>query len=86
VNRDDGRFNSVCGWSSIDNQRNSATKFILNMLRGGRTDSAKSICARRGQRLSERANDFGKDLMRADSNGDCVETGGYDFRHNRLAT
>ena len=73
--RDDGRFNSMLGRARIDNERNSSLELIQNMLRGRRTDAAKSVCARCGQRRIECTNDFRKNRMRADSNSDRVETG-----------
>src|SRR5450631_2615001 len=58
--RNDRRFNSMQGWSRIDNERNSRIEFIPHMLRGRRTDAAKSIRARRSQRRTEGTNDFRK--------------------------
>src|SRR5204863_8192807 len=74
--RHDRRLNSMQGGSGIDDEWNSSPEFIENMLRGGRTDAAKTICARRRQREIDFPDDFGEDRVRTNSNRDCIETGG----------
>jgi len=76
------RFNSVNRWSGIDNQRNATIEFIQDMLSGRRTDAAESIRARRGDRPTERPNNFGKNWMCANSNRNSVETCSHNFRNN----
>src|ERR1700736_141011 len=81
-NSDNRRFDSVRSWSGIDNQWNVAAKFVQNMLGRSGTNASKAICARRGKRFSKRANDFGEDRMRADSNRDRIQTRGDNFRND----
>jgi hypothetical protein len=71
----------VC-WSCVDDQRNSAVKFIENVLGGGWTDPAETICTWRGKWLSKQVNDFSKDGMCADSHGDHIKTRSNDFRND----
>jgi len=76
------RFNSVNRWSGIDDQRNAIVELIQDMLRGRWTNAAESICARRGERPTERANNFGKNWMCTNSNRNSVETSSHNFRNN----
>jgi len=80
--RDDGRFNSVSGRSGIDYQRNPAAEFIQDMLCSRRADATEPVRARRSERRTKLANNFGKDWMLADSDGNRVQTGSYNFRHD----
>jgi len=72
----------VNGWSGIDNQGNAFIEFVADMSSGRWTNTAESIRARRGERSTKRANDFGKNRMRADSNRDCTEASSHNVRNN----
>jgi len=73
----------VGGCAGINNQRYATVELIENVLRGRGTDLTETIRARRGHRPAKRSNDFGKNRMRTDSNGDCVQTGGDNFGNDR---
>src|SRR5438270_3011063 len=80
--RDDGRFDSVRARACIDDERNVTVEFIEDVLRSRGTDPTKAIRARRSEWFTERANDFGKDWMRTDSNCDRVQTRGHNVGNN----
>jgi hypothetical protein len=52
------------------------------MLRGCWTDATESIRTWRSQRLIQFTHNFGKHRMRANSNRDCIQTCGYNFRND----
>jgi len=79
TNRDDGRFDSVRGRTTFDNQRNSILQIIQNMLRGCRANTTEAVCTRRRERLSKFSNNFRENWMRAETDGDSIKTGGHNF-------
>jgi len=79
ANRDDGRFDSMSGRTTVDNQRDSILQIIKNMLRGCRANAAEAVCTGRRERFSKRLNNFGENRMHADSNGYGGQACSYNF-------
>ena len=83
--RHDGRFQSMRGWTGIDDQGDQAVEFFDHM-RGGRgTNAAKSVGAWSSKRTAEDAGNFGKDRVRTEADRDSLKTGGDDIRDYRLS-
>jgi len=79
TNRDDGRFDSMSGRTTVDNQRDSILQIIKNVLRGCRANTAEPVCTWRRKRFSKSPNNFRENRMRADANGDGFEARSYNF-------
>jgi len=79
ANRHDGRFDSMSGRTTVDNQRDSLLQFIKNMLGGCRANAAEAVCTWRCDRFSKCSNNFGENRMHADANADGVEARSYNF-------
>ena len=51
MHSDNGRFDAVHRWASVNDQRDASAQFVKNVLSGRGADSPEPICAWRGERF-----------------------------------